>query len=117
VIPVRALVGFCAFAVVAGFVAGTVRQARSRPAAPPAAALPPAAAEAPAADPLLSPPAERGGRPRVPAGILARAASARALERGPSCRPSAPATPQEPARCVPEQRESIDIDWHVARDP
>jgi hypothetical protein len=52
---------------------------------------------------------------RVPAGILARAAKARALERGPACAASAPA--QEAPRCPGEQRESIDVDWHVARDP
>jgi hypothetical protein len=53
-------------------------------------------------------------RPRVPAGILARAADARALERGPTCPP--PAEQRELPRCVPEDRESIDIEWHVARE-
>jgi hypothetical protein len=105
------------------------------------AALPQRAAPAPAPAgggapaPLLAPPApaetrgERAGdgearatepgdgagpRPRVPAGILARAAKARALERGPACPASARA--QETPRC-PAERASIDIDWHVAREP
>jgi hypothetical protein len=49
----------------------------------------------------------------VPAGILARAADARALERGPVCRPSAP---RGEAACAP-QRDTVEIQWDVVRDP
>ena len=56
-------------------------------------------------------------RPSMPPGILARAADARALERAPRC-PLPPADP-EPT-CGAEQREErepIEIEWEVARDP
>ncbi len=106
--PIRLLAGIAATAAVAGFIAG-VFSPRLPAAAPPAAAAVPAAAPEPL-PPLALP--ERA-RPQVPAGILARAADARALDRGPSC--AAPDVGRlEPPRCASEQRESIEIEWHVA---
>ncbi|HEX9306011.1 MAG TPA: hypothetical protein VF894_00880 [Anaeromyxobacter sp.] len=55
-------------------------------------------------------------RPSVPAGILARAADARALERGPSCPPPTPTASAREA-CGTEEREAIEIEWHVDREP
>jgi hypothetical protein len=107
-------------ATIAGFVAGASHDPRPAPAPAdlPADPTASAAADLPAGEPLPPVRFEGAARPRVPAGILARAASARALERGPSCPPSPAARPSsEPPPCVSEQRESIDIDWHVAPEP
>jgi hypothetical protein len=105
----RALAGAAAGAALAGFVLGALSVRDPEP--PPPAAPAPVAAE-PRAEPLPPAPFPAPERTRVPAGILARAANARALDRGPACPPVQP--PEEPARCSPEQRESIEIEWHVA---
>jgi len=111
------------FAAIAGAAAvvglGAELFAPAERSAPPAAAparepAPPDVApraEPPAAPlPLARVPA--APRTRVPAGILSRAADARALERGRACPPPAP---REPRRCLPgEEREPIEIEWHVA---
>jgi hypothetical protein len=82
---------------------------RPPPAAARAAAIPAAVADAGASAPDLR---------AVPAGILARAADARALdrdpERAPLCRP-APA-PRREASCAPP-RDSVEIQWDVGKDP
>jgi len=110
-ITIRLLAGIGATAAVAGFIAG-VFSPRLPAAAPPAAAPVPAAAFD-AGEPLPPLALPERARPQVPAGILARAADARALDRGPSC--AAPDVGRlELARCASEQRESIEIEWHVA---
>jgi hypothetical protein len=105
----RALAGAAAGAALAGFVLGA--RSVNDPEPPPPAVSAPIAAE-PRAEPLPPAPSSPPARTRVPAGILARAAKARALDRGPACPPVEP--PEERARCAPEQRESIEIEWHVA---
>jgi hypothetical protein len=54
-------------------------------------------------------------RSRVPAGILGRAADARALERHPPCRRDAKA--KDAGQCRPGGNESIDVEWNVAGEP
>ncbi len=121
--PLRTVAAVAVSAAVAGLAARafapaareTRREASGAPAPP---ARQQFSAAVPANVPAPGTPAPKrqrsAARPRVPAGILTRAAEARALERGPSC---APATaPGEPPRCAPEQRPSIEIEWHVARD-
>ncbi len=76
----------------------------------PAQAAPPASGA-----PLVPAPFLSGVRPSVPAGILARAVNARALERGPSCPPAEPA-PAAGEACD-DAREAIEIEWHGSRDP
>jgi hypothetical protein len=97
-------------AAVAGFLAGT-----SAPAAVVRSVR--ASGGPPAQAPQPLPPVQlpEVTRPLVPAGILARAANARALERGPSCLP--PGKALEASSCSEEERESIEIDWHAAREP
>lgn len=115
---VRVLAGAAVGAALTAMAAGALSLREPKPAAPaaPSAAAEPPRSEPPQGEPLPPAPFLLGERPRVPAGILARAASARALERGPSC-PQVEA-PQEPSLCAPEQRRSIEIEWHVApRDP
>jgi hypothetical protein len=112
--PARTLLAIGAAAAVAGFVVGVlgprVGEGQARAAVPP-----PDASDASSGAPLAPVPRREAARPRVPAGILARAADARALERAPAC--GAAARDHEPARCAPVERETIDIEWHVARDP
>ncbi len=111
--PHRLLGGIAASAAIAGFLAGVLSLRAPHHAAPAAPSTAPSTkAPAPSADEALPPVPFPGARPRVPAGILARAADARALDRGPPC----PAPEEQralPPRCASEQRESIEIDWHV----
>jgi hypothetical protein len=109
------LAGIAVTGVVAGFVAG-VFSPRLPGAAPPAAAARAAAPAptAPAGEPLPPLVLPERARSQVPAGILARAAEARALDRGPSC--SAPDREHAPPRCASEPRETIEIEWHVAAE-
>jgi hypothetical protein len=117
VTTLRLVLGGAAAAAVVGFTAGLLDGDDEL--VQPAAAAAPARTvlEPPTAEPLppaIVPDAER---PRVPAAILSRAATARALDRrGPACPPREPPRParEEPPRCAPEQRESIEIDWHGA---
>jgi hypothetical protein len=116
VTPLRVLAALGVSLAIAGAVVAALPQ-RDRPAPPAAeAAEPPPHQARPVRAPRREPPPLGGaGAPRldVPAGILARAATSRALERGPSCS----SAPSEAApRCPPEQRESIEIDWRVPRD-
>lgn len=105
--PYRLLGGIAASAAIAGFLAG-VLSIHAAPAAPSTAPSTPARS----ADDPLPPVPFPGERPSVPAGILARAADARAIDRGPSC-PAPEEHRAPPPRCASEQRESIEIDWHV----
>lgn len=79
------------------------------PAAPAPASTPATVLEASAAVPDLR---------AVPAGILARAAHARALDRDrdpgpvPLCRPA----PRRDATCAPP-RDTVEIQWDVGKDP
>ncbi len=110
--PLRILAGIVASAALVGYVARAFGPA-AHDAAPPSD--PPAlGADAAQGEPLPPAPFSGAERPHVPAGILARAADARALERGPSCPP--PAAALAPPVCAPEGRESIEIEWHVAQD-
>jgi hypothetical protein len=121
--PLRILAGIVASAALVGFVARAFGPAAHDAALAP---VPSAGEPAPPSDPpALGADAAQGEplpaahfsgaeRPHVPAGILARAADARALERGPSCPP--PAAALAPPVCAPEGRESIEIEWHVAQD-
>ncbi len=114
--PYRLLGGIAASAAIAGFLAGVLSLHAPLHAAPAAPSTAPStvtpAAPARSADDPLEPVPFPGERPRVPAGILARAADARALDRGPSC-PAPEEHRAPPPRCASEQRESIEIDWHV----
>ncbi len=58
-----------------------------------------------------------GRRASVPPGVLARAAEARALERGPVCPPTPGAVPAGPAACAPEPLVRVEIEWDGAREP
>lgn len=49
----------------------------------------------------------------LPAGIIARAANARSLERAPACRPQ---PPRDESACAP-QRDTVEIRWDVAKEP
>lgn len=49
----------------------------------------------------------------LPAGIIARAANARSLERGPVCRP----LPRREDAACPPQRDTVEIRWDVAKEP
>jgi hypothetical protein len=110
VISLRIVAGAALGAAVAGYAVGVLtREPALDP--PVASALEPAPGAQPG-EPL--PPAAFAGadRPRVPAGILARAANARALHRAPYCPSEPPA--DEPPRCAPEPRDPVEIEWHVA---
>jgi hypothetical protein len=113
----RLLAGGAVAVALAGFTAGFLNVEAERAAAAPPAASPTATAPPPPklSEPLPPAVVPRAARARVPAAILARAANARALERGPACPPAdrSPA-PEGPPRCAPEQREAIEIEWHVA---
>jgi hypothetical protein len=115
VTSLRLVLGGAAAAALVGFTAGLLDGDDEL--APPAAAAAPARTplEPPRAEPLPPAVVPDAERPRVPAAILARAASARALDRrGPACPPrEPPPAREEPPRCAPEQRESIEIDWNV----
>ncbi len=110
---VRALAALAAAAVVA--LLGTAALgARERAAPAPAAAVPADPAPAGTSRPVAaSTVAGRAVHPSVPAGILARAAGARALERAPACPPTAAGEPG----CGGAERESVEIEWNVDRRP
>jgi hypothetical protein len=125
----RLVLGGAAAAALVGFTAGFLNgDGELAPPPAPAVATSPAAL-APKAEPLPPAVVPDAARPRVPAAILARAADARALDRrGEACPPAGPTSPaahtspspprEEPPRCAPEQRETIEIDWHVTpRNP
>ena len=114
--PLRTLAVVAGSAAFVALAAGLAAPAGWR--APPVGEASPVAAPRPS-----PPPGERvrvrglpdaARRPRVPAGILARAADARALDPGPSCAPAA--APPEAPPCPPESRESIEIEWNVGPD-
>jgi hypothetical protein len=127
------MAGFAAGAALAGMVVGAARlggvmdastAAADEPAAPAAVERTVTAAAKPSG-PARQAPAEgerwRGKGRRssdVPAGVLARVASRRELERGGSCTAQAAARvgpPEEGAdRCPPESDgiESVEIDWN-----
>jgi hypothetical protein len=127
------MAGFAAGAALAGMVVGAARitgvvdastAAADEPAAPAVertvtAAKPPAEPERKASGAEGERWRGKGrGSSDVPAGVLARVASRRELERGGSCAPRAPervGPPEEGAdRCPPESDgiESVEIDWN-----
>jgi hypothetical protein len=109
-----ALSGAGALAAVATLVAGVGRPAAvERPAAAGATAV--ASAQAQAAPAVATD--ARAPAPElrhVPAGIISRAAAARALERapGPTCRPA----PRPGGDACTPQRDRVEIQWDVDRD-
>lgn len=120
------VVAVVAGAVIAALFANAIRLAAADPAEdvpgdPPARALPTAAI-----DTAGQPSSVRAGKwsapkqPRVSAGVLARAASRKPLDRAPVCAPpergGASETRAPADRCPPPDRgeaEHIEIDWHA----
>lgn len=84
---------------------------RREPAVPP----PPAPAAVPPAGPTTSLRKKAAGSDLrdVPAGIIARAANARSLERAPACRP----LPRQSDAACPPHRDTVEIRWDVAKEP
>lgn len=121
--PVRLAVLVGAAAAIAAAGAGVLLPHRPGPGAPePAASAPAASVPVPSAPapvpaatvtpiPAASPPPQ--ARESVPPGILSRAADARALDRAPACTP-APARDQS---CAPAQRDDVEVQWDVGREP
>lgn len=104
--------GSAVLALAALAAVGAAPRRAHAPARQPATAAPaPIAAVVPAA--RVVPRAAEPDLRDVPAGIIARAADARALERAPACR--GPARRAEGA-CAPP-RDAVEIRWDVGKEP
>lgn len=104
----------CAVATTAAvaLLALAARQAQAGDAAVTERPAPPAASPAKVAPPAAQPASRGGKRQRVPAGVLARAASRRAQERE-----ATSATPPEPRRAPGGEdgaAVSVEIDWNAS---